>query len=129
MIPVDTSVWVDHLRKAESELETILLEGRVLIHSMIIGELACGNLYRLWQRLRGWQSLPRIAELLHDDVLAVSMLQSLRHSTLGTEVNAEAWVSLYSNISLPFDKPPSDRIAVKVINHLGDEVMKVFDVN
>ena len=47
-------------------------------------------------------------------------------TTLKTEVNREAWETLHSDISRPFDKPTSGRIAVKVINHLGDEVMKVF---
>ena len=41
---------------------------------------------------------------------------------------AEAWASLHSDVSRPFDRPAAGRIAVKVINHLGDEVMKVFRV-
>ena len=49
-------------------------------------------------------------------------------TTLKAEVNEEAWATLHSDISRPFDKPESGRIAVKVINHLGDEVMKVFRV-
>ena len=47
-------------------------------------------------------------------------------TTLKAEINQEAWASLNSDTSRPFDKPKSGRIAVKVINHLGDEVMKVF---
>jgi adenine-specific DNA-methyltransferase len=49
-------------------------------------------------------------------------------TTLKAEINEEAWATLHSDISRPFDKPESGRIAVKVINHLGDEVMKVFKV-
>jgi adenine-specific DNA-methyltransferase len=49
-------------------------------------------------------------------------------TTLKAEINEEAWESLHSDTSRPFDKPESGRIAVKVINHLGDEVMKVFRV-
>jgi len=49
-------------------------------------------------------------------------------TTLKAEINEEAWASLNSDTSRPFDKPKSGRIAVKVINHLGDEVMKVFRV-
>ena len=49
-------------------------------------------------------------------------------TTLKAEINQEAWATLNSDISRPFDKPKSGRIAVKVINHLGDEVMKVFRV-
>ena len=47
-------------------------------------------------------------------------------TTLKAEINAEAWGTLNSDTSRPFEKPKSGRIAVKVINHLGDEVMKVF---
>ena len=49
-------------------------------------------------------------------------------TTLKAEINADAWATLNSDTSRPFDKPMSGRIAVKVINHLGDEVMKVFRV-
>ena len=49
-------------------------------------------------------------------------------TTLKAEINEEAWSTLRSDTSRPFDRPSSGRIAVKVINHLGDEVMKVFRV-
>ena len=49
-------------------------------------------------------------------------------TTLKAEINREAWETLRSDTSRPFDKPTTGRIAVKVINHLGDEVMKVFRV-
>lgn len=49
-------------------------------------------------------------------------------NTLKAEINEEAWETLNSDISRPFDKPKSGRIAVKVINHLGDEVMKIFRI-
>jgi len=49
-------------------------------------------------------------------------------TTLKADVNQEAWEALNRDTSRPFNKPKSGRIAVKVINHLGDEVMKVFRV-
>ena len=49
-------------------------------------------------------------------------------TTLKAEIDADAWNTLYSDVSRPFEKPMSGRIAVKVINHLGDEVMKVVRV-
>lgn len=49
-------------------------------------------------------------------------------TTLRAEINEEAWSSLYSTVSRPFEKPTSGRIAVKAINHFGDEVLKVFSV-
>jgi adenine-specific DNA-methyltransferase len=49
-------------------------------------------------------------------------------TTLRAEIDEAAWATLHSDTSRPFDRPTSGRIAVKVINHLGDEVMKVFRV-
>ncbi|MCK5201282.1 MAG: site-specific DNA-methyltransferase, partial [Spirochaetales bacterium] len=49
-------------------------------------------------------------------------------TTLKAEINQDAWETLHSDTSRSFNKPKSGRIAVKVINHLGDEVMKVFRV-
>ena len=47
-------------------------------------------------------------------------------TTLKAEINEDAWSSLRGDTSRLFDRPKSGRIAVKVINHLGDDVMKVF---
>lgn len=44
MVVVDTSIWIDHLAKADERLQQLLLNGQVLMHPYIIGELACGNL-------------------------------------------------------------------------------------
>ncbi len=48
--------------------------------------------------------------------------------TLKAEIDEAAWETLHSDTSRPFPKPKSKRIAVKVINHLGDEVMRIFKV-
>jgi adenine-specific DNA-methyltransferase len=45
-----------------------------------------------------------------------------------SEINEEAWSSIYGNISRRFEKPSTNKIAIKVINHYGDEVLKVFEV-
>ncbi len=47
---------------------------------------------------------------------------------LRAEINEAAWSTLYSTVSRPFDPPATGKIAIKVINHYGDEVLKVFDV-
>src|SRR6185312_6314066 len=48
--------------------------------------------------------------------------------TLRAEIDEAAWASLYSTRSRPFPRPTTGRIAVKVINHYGDEVLKVYEV-
>ena len=47
---------------------------------------------------------------------------------LRAEIDEDAWESLYSTTSRPFPRPSTGRIAIKVINHYGDEVLKVFAV-
>ena len=47
---------------------------------------------------------------------------------LRAEIDEDAWASLYVTRSRPFPVPPGGKIAVKVINHYGDEVLKVYDV-
>ena len=49
-------------------------------------------------------------------------------TALKAEIDPEAWEALYRETSRPFPRPSTGRIAVKVINHFGDEVMKVFNV-
>ena len=48
--------------------------------------------------------------------------------TLRAEIDEEAWSSLYNTVSRPFEKPETGKFAVKVINHYGDEVLKVFEI-
>jgi adenine-specific DNA-methyltransferase len=47
---------------------------------------------------------------------------------LKADIDPDTWETLYSTVSRPFPKPSTGRIAVKVINHYGDEVLKVYDV-
>ncbi|HUW09132.1 MAG TPA: hypothetical protein VM537_05345, partial [Anaerolineae bacterium] len=47
---------------------------------------------------------------------------------LRAEIDEAAWATLYSTVSRPFDPPTTGKIAVKVINHYGDEVLKVYEV-
>jgi adenine-specific DNA-methyltransferase len=47
---------------------------------------------------------------------------------LRAEIDEAAWSALYSTVSRPFDPPKTGKIAVKVINHYGDEVLKVYPI-
>ncbi len=60
MILVDTSVWINHLRGEEPRLVSLLNDNRVLVHPMVIGELACGNLHNRGEVLN---LLSRLAEI------------------------------------------------------------------
>lgn len=69
MILVDTSVWVDHLRRGEARLKALLGAGQVLIHSFVIGELALGNLRQRNAILQSLQDLPQAVSADSGEVL------------------------------------------------------------
>lgn len=70
MILVDTSVWIEHLRRGHSVLAELLNTGRVLGHSCVIGELALGQLKQRDVILNALQNLPRANVASHDEVLS-----------------------------------------------------------
>ena len=59
MVLVDTSIWIDHFRFSVERLQVLLREDRVMIHPLIIGELACGNLRNRSVTLELLDSLPK----------------------------------------------------------------------
>ena len=66
---VDTSVWVDFLRSGDPNLTRLLNRNREAIHTMIIGELACGNLNNRQSLLKLWNSLSTLTQASHEEVL------------------------------------------------------------
>lgn len=83
MVLVDTSVWVSHFRKTESQLVELLERGRVLCHPFIVGELACGNLTNRKLILSLLQDLPMAVMVEHPEVLAFIEAQSIMGKGLG----------------------------------------------
>jgi predicted nucleic acid-binding protein len=69
VILVDTSVWIDHLRGSVPILVTALVEGRVLMHPYVVGELACGNLRNRAEVLSLLRDLPRTPVATEDEAL------------------------------------------------------------
>ncbi len=70
MVLVDTSVWVSHFRDGNDELASLLDDGKVLCHPLIVGELACGNLKDRAVILSFLQLLPMSIEAEHAEVLS-----------------------------------------------------------
>ncbi len=68
MILVDTSVWIDHLRKGNSTLKHLLNDGEVLTHPFVIGELACGDLKNRTEILRLLNELPKAVVAENNEV-------------------------------------------------------------
>ena len=69
MILVDTTIWVDHLRSGDATLTGLLESNQVVMHPMVIGELACGNLRNRQPLLQLWQSLNTLPQASHNEVL------------------------------------------------------------
>lgn len=69
MILADTSVWIDHLRNGDSVLASLLDQNEILMHPMVVGELACGNLRDREGRLGFLADLPQIPLASHQEVL------------------------------------------------------------
>ena len=69
MILVDTSIWIDHLRTADTGLVDLLAQNVVVIHDFVIGELACGNLKQRDQVLTLLTHLPRCVSVTHAETL------------------------------------------------------------
>jgi predicted nucleic acid-binding protein len=69
VILVDTSVWVDHLRSANTILSALLEGGEVIAHPFVIGELALGNLQRRDELLQALRRLPQAISASHAEVL------------------------------------------------------------
>jgi len=67
---VDTSVWVEHLRRGSARLARLLGDAQVLCHPFIIGEIACGRLTDRGEVLGLLAALPHVPEVEHDEVLA-----------------------------------------------------------
>lgn len=83
MILVDSSVWVDHFRRPEQRLVHILEAGEVLTHTLIIGELACGNLAARRSTLELLHALPKADEASNGEVLTLIERGRLHGTGLG----------------------------------------------
>lgn len=83
MILVDTSVWIDHLRKSDETLRTLLETGQVLTHSFVIGELALGSLANRDRVLRLMDDLPTASQATDHEVRAFIESHGLAGSGVG----------------------------------------------
>ena len=66
---VDTSVWVEFIRAGNAQLSELLQKGQVLMHDMVIGEIACGSAPSRKERLQAMDNLPKITMAEHSEVL------------------------------------------------------------
>jgi hypothetical protein len=88
LILVDTSVWVDHFRRRNERLASLLLDGQVLGHPSVLGEVALGNLRRRDEILGLLSELPRARAATDDEALAFIERHALHGSGVG-------WVDIH----------------------------------
>lgn len=88
MILVDTSVWIDHLRRGVERLAELLADGRVMVHGFVIGEIACGNLAFRREVLSLLGALPHAPTVGDDEALFLIE----RRGPMGQGIG---WVDVY----------------------------------
>lgn len=96
---VDTSVWIDHLRRGNAILVALLEQTQVWTHAFVVGELACGNLAQRDKLLSALTALPHAPIAGHDEVLA--FLES--HRLMGRGLG---WVDIHLLASARLAKLP-----------------------
>jgi predicted nucleic acid-binding protein len=95
LILVDTSVWVDHLRRGDARLRTLLENARVLAHPFVVGEIACGSLSDRETVLELLRELPMASVAEEDEVLAFIERHGIHGKGLGyVDVHLLAAVAL-----------------------------------
>lgn len=95
MILVDTSVWIDHLRRGDPGLVDLLERASVLMHPFVVGELACGSLRDRGSILELLQDLPAAVVASTDEVLGFVESRALHGKGIGyVDVHLLASVAL-----------------------------------
>lgn len=115
MILVDTSVWANHLRSSEPRLEALLKGRRVIVHSFVLGELACGNLPKRAETIAYLEELPVAALASELEVRHLLESRRLWGSGLG-------WVDLHLLASTMIEKSnlwTADRAMAAAAKQLG----------
>jgi predicted nucleic acid-binding protein len=84
VILADTSVWIDHYRYTNDKLVGLLHSGQIIIHDLIIEELACGNLAERDQTLRFLSNLPKVAASSHNEIMELIRLKKLYGTGIGS---------------------------------------------
>ena len=106
MILADTSVWVDHLRQSNRRLVTLLTDGLIVCHPLVIGELACGNLHNRAEILSRLAALPMATAAGHEEAMRFVSDHKLHGKGLGwIDVHLLASVLLSECTLWTLDKP------------------------
>jgi hypothetical protein len=96
MILADTSVWVDHLRAENAEMSKLLDDVQIVMHPLIVGELALGSLWERKKILAFLDMLPRVRVARLDEVRQMVETRSLYSRGIGL-IDAHLIASIFLN--------------------------------
>ena len=116
MILADTSVWINHLRSEDLYLASLLDRNEILIHPMVIGELACGNVGNRTEVFKHIRSLPQVPVATDDEVLFFIEYHELMGRGIGyIDAHLLASTAMASTARLW----TTDRRLMEIANELG----------
>ena len=90
MTLVDTSVWIDHLRRNNARLAALLTDAQALCHPFVVGEIACGRMRNRRQVLALLEALPRAECAEHEEALTFIERHGLAGAGLG-------WIDMHTS--------------------------------
>ena len=101
MVLIDTVVWIDHLQSNDEHLSMLLENEQIVMHPMVIGELAMGNLANRQRTLEDFAKLPEISVATHEEVLYLIDNNRLMGTGIGyVDANLLASVIAYGDTKL-----------------------------
>ena len=112
MILADTSVWIEYLRGAEPHLEDMLDAGQVMMHAMVLGEIACGGVLDRQKVFRRLNGLPAINEREHAEVLSMIEQKALMRRGIG-------FIDAHLLCSVLAQSQSSAHLPIRVVTSLG----------
>ena len=83
MILIDTSIWIDYFHKHDANVQRLLMAEAVVMHDMVIGEIALGSLKDRRSNLEFLRELPQVISASHAEVMAMVEWQKLSSSGIG----------------------------------------------
>jgi predicted nucleic acid-binding protein len=105
MVLVDTSVWIQHLRQGSPKLGGLLVDGQVVSHPFIVGEIACEQMKNRREILSLLQALPMVNVAEHDEALDLIERNAIMGKGLGyIDVHVLAGAMLSSSFIWTMDK-------------------------
>lgn len=118
MVLVDTSIWIDHLRNNNRTLSALLLNGSVLMHEFVLGELACGNIKNRKEILLLLQSIPQVPKITIEEYLTFTYSKQLFGKGLGfVDINLLASARLSDTKIWTLDKGLKEAATNQGINY------------